>query len=110
MHGARMPQLNLYEAEHFFLFHELQKLEVENSSLMSTMPQPPDTGHVCSVTGVHFPRGSVIHLDVLDTHPYQQEVITGQGFEEQLLEFRRQSALSFQNVQYTEKNYVQIHS
>ena len=64
-----MPQLNLYEAEHFFLFHELQKLEVENSSLMSTMPQPPDTGHVCSVTGVHFPRGSVIHLDVLDTHP-----------------------------------------
>jgi len=82
MHGAR----NL----HFFLFQELKKLEVENSWLMSTVSQPPDTGHVCSVTGVHFPPGSVTHCDVLD-----------QGFEEKLLEFRRQAALSFQDeIQY----------
>jgi hypothetical protein len=96
MHGAR----NLHDAELFFIFQELKKLE-ENSWLMSTMPQPPDTGHVCSVTGVHFPPGSFIHMDVLDTPPYQQEVIIGQGFEEKLLEFRRQSALSFQDeIQY----------
>ena len=98
MHGAR----NLYEEGlQFFLFQELEKLEAGNAWLMSTMPQPPDTGHVCSVTGVHFPPGSFIHMDVLDTPPYQQEVIIGQGFEEKLLEFRRQSALSFQNeIQY----------
>jgi len=98
MHGAR----NLYEEGlQFFLFQELKKLEAGNAWLMSTMPQPLDTEHVCSVTGVHFPRGSLIQLDVLDTPPYQQEVIIGQGFEEKLLEFRRQSALSFQDgIQY----------
>ncbi len=63
MHGAR----NLYEEGlQFFLFQELEKLEAENPWLMSTMPQPPDTGHVCSVTGVHFPQGSLIEWDVLD--------------------------------------------
>lgn len=94
MHGARMPQLNLQ----FFLFQELKKLEDENSWLMSTMPQPPDTGYVCSVTGVHFPPGSFTPWDVLDTPPY---FTTRQGFEERLLEFRRQSALSLQNgIQY----------
>ena len=95
MHGAR----NLHEAELcFFIFQELKKLEAENSWLMSTMPQPPDTGHVCSVTGVHFPPGSFTPWDVLDTPPY---FTTRQGFEEKLLEFRRQSALSFQDeIQY----------
>ena len=97
MHGARMPQLNLYEAGYFFLLQELKKLEVENSCLMSTVSQPPDTGHVCSVTGVHFPPGSFTHCDVLDTPP----VIADQGFEEKLLEFRHQAALSFQDeIQY----------
>ncbi|MBT6399272.1 MAG: hypothetical protein HOK04_05745 [Verrucomicrobia bacterium] len=91
MHGAR----NLYEEGlQFFLFQELEKLEAENEWLMSTMPQPPDTGHVCSVTGVHFPPGSLIEWDVLDDTP---PVIADQGFEEKLLEFRRQSALSFQD-------------
>ena len=95
MHGAR----NLYEEGlQFFLFQELEKLEAENAWLMSTMPQPPDTGHVCSVTGVHFPQGSLIEWDVLDDTP---PVIADQGFEEKLLEFRRQSALSFQDeIQY----------
>lgn len=83
MHGAR----NLHEAEQF-IFEELKKLEAENSWLMSTMPQPPDTGHVCSVTGVHFPPGSFTPWDVLDTPPYI-DLIYMRYIEEQLLEFRR---------------------
>jgi hypothetical protein len=40
-------------------------------------------------------------MDVLDTPPYQQEVVISQEFEEKLLEFRREAALSFQNeIQY----------
>ena len=83
MHDARNLEL-------FFIFQELKKLEVENSWLMSIMPQPPDTEYVCSVTGVHFPPGSFTPWDVLDTPPYI-DLIYMRYIEEQLLEFRRQS-------------------